>query len=169
MEKDIDRNEGEIYQPSKDFAPVSKSSKEAEALDYLNKILRGEIAAVEAYAKAIEKFPQDAARFELASFRQDHQNNVLELTRLLKTQGEDPSRTSGAWGTTVAGLMNMATFIGDKSAVGLLIEGEEHGLNQYSDVLNFPVPESIRTKISDSLLPQSRVNVGKLRSIANVI
>ena len=169
MENDFNRNEGEVYKPSKDFARANKSSQEVEALDYLNKILRGEISAVEVYAKAIEKFPQDAARFELASFRQDHQHNVDELSRLLKVQGEEPSTASGAWGTTVGGLMSIATFLGDKSAVGLLIEGEEHGLNQYSDVLNYPVPDSIRTKISETFLPQSRINIGKLRGIANVI
>lgn len=169
MENDINRNLGETSPPSKDLARANKSTQQIEALEYLNKILRGEISAVEVYAKAIEKFPKDAARFELASFHQDHQHNVDELARLLKAQGEEASNTSGAWGTTVNGLMNIATFMGDKSAVGLLIEGEEHGLNQYSDVLNYPLPESIRTKISETFLPQARINIGKLRGIANVI
>lgn len=51
----------------------------------------------------------------------------------------------------------------------MLIEGEEHGLNQYSDVLNYQVPQGIRSKISETFLPQARVNIGKLRGISNAI
>ena len=148
---------------------LNKTEKEHEALDYLNKIVRGEIAAVEAYSKVIEKFPKDAERFELASFRKDHENNVEHLKRILRYQGEAPSDTSGAWGSGVVALMSIASFIGDRSAVTMLIEGEEHGLNQYSDVLNYQLPEGIRARISDTFLPQSRINIGKLRGIANVI
>lgn len=169
MNSELDLNQSGTFQPATKFARANKTTQEVEALEYLNKIVRGEISAVEMYAKVIEKFPQDAARFELAAFRQEHQHNVDELSRLLKEQGEDPSIKSGAWGTTVSGLMDIASFIGDKSAVTLLIEGEEHGLNQYSDVLNYPVPLAIRTRISESYLPQSRINIGKLRGIANVI
>ena len=169
MDSEFYPNKTGTLKSSTDFSKAKKSSQELEALEYLNKIVRGEISAVEVYAKVIEKFPEDADRFELVSFRQDHQHNVDELSRLLKEHGEDVSNTSGAWGSTVAGLMNIATFMGDRSAVGLLIEGEEHGLNQYSDVLNYPVPAAIRTKIAESYLPQSRINIGKLRAIANVI
>lgn len=169
MDNEIYPNQSGSSQSSTEMARAKKSSQEIEAMEYLNKILRGEISAVEVYSKVIDKFPLDASRFELASFRQDHQHNVEELTRLLRTQGQTPTENSGAWGTTVTALMNMATFIGDKSAVGLLIEGEEHGLNQYSDILNYPLPESIRTKIAEDFLPQSRVNIGKLRGISNVI
>ena len=133
MENNFDTNPMDVSRQ------MSRSEKEVEAFAYLNKIVRGEISAVEAYSKVIEKFPHDAEKFELASFRQDHQRNVDELKRLLRFQGEEVSDTSGAWGSTVTTMISIVSFMGDKSAVALLIEGEEHGLNQYSDVLNFPM------------------------------
>jgi hypothetical protein len=158
-----------VFKTPKETAQLLKNKKEHEALDFLNKIVRGEIAAVEAYSKVIEKFPLDAERFELRSFKEDHQKNVDELKKILRYQGEAPSDTSGAWGTGVIAMMSMAAFFGDRSAVSMLIEGEEHGLSQYSEALNFQFPKVIRTQISETILPLFRINIGKLRGIANVI
>ena len=169
MESEIYPRDNSVFRTPEETARLNKTAKEHEALEYLNKIVRGEIAAVEAYSKVIEKFPRDAERFELASFRKDHQNNVDQLTRLLRYQGEAPSDTSGAWGSGVVALMTMASFIGDRSAVTMLIEGEEHGLNQYSDVLNYQLP-AVKMFLRYSYeFPQARINIGKLRGIANVI
>lgn len=151
----------------KDAKTQTQTSKQVSVLNDLNKILRGEISAVEAYAKVIEKFPADAARFDLAEIYHCHQKNAVELTLLIEEQGEDPSIASGAWGSVVSGLMNMARFIGEKSALNLLIEGEEHGLNEYNNLLNESDSVSVKVQISESFLPQARINIGKLRGITN--
>lgn len=139
----------------------------SDAVNYLDKILRGEISAVECYEKVISKFPYEAVRFNLRHLKDNHHRAISELRSLVRAEGEVPSETSGVWGMSVGLLMDTASFIGDKSAIGLLVEGEEHGLSQYEEALKMDLSVDVRNCIKYVLIPQIKLDIEELKRAQN--
>ncbi len=110
-------------------------SKHRKHISQLNRLLRGELSAVEAYDRVIEKL-QDAP--EIASLRriaQEHQQTADALKRYIEEIGEAPDQSSGPWGTFTLAVTEAAKLIGDHAALRTLREGEEHGLKEYEEVV----------------------------------
>jgi bacterioferritin (cytochrome b1) len=135
-------------------------------IDSCNKLLRGELSAVETYTQAIEKFSGSRESEVLAGLRSEHQHSVAELSKHVSAMGGTPDSDSGPWGTFAVAVEGTATMLGESAALTALIEGEKHGINEYNDALADPeVMEEAKDSIRDSLLPRLFDHVAVLEGL----
>lgn len=120
----------------------------------LNSFLRGEISAVETYRIAIEKLdPSSPALAELFACAKSHERRVEKLTDKIRSLGGTPDQSSGPWGAMTKALEKGAAVLGDKAAIALLEEGEDHGLKDYRTDLE-KLDADARMLVTNELLPQ---------------
>ncbi len=119
-----------------------------------NKLLRGELAAVETYGQAIMKYDTSPEADELRRIRLEHSKSARILTDNVRTMGGYPTPDSGAWGLFVSAVQGAANLLGEESALESLKQGEELGKQDYENAIrDQDVPEDIRTLIRTELLP----------------
>lgn len=138
------------------------ASRHQEKTNHLNKILRGEMSAVEAYEQVIEKFAHDAEALELSPLKADHQYAVMRLKQLVNWSGEDPSEDSGIWGTTVAAVVGAAKLAGEQASLKALIAGEKHGLDLYREALTLELTAEERLALEKDLMHRLQMHVARL-------
>ena len=123
-------------------------------IDQLNSFLRGEMSAVETYRIALEKLDASSTyRSQLEAARASHLQRVTKLQEKVVQLGGKPSQGSGAWGALVGAIENGAALLGDKVAVSVLEEGEDHGLRDYRIDLDSLTGET-RTLVMTDLIPK---------------
>jgi demethoxyubiquinone hydroxylase (CLK1/Coq7/Cat5 family) len=123
-----------------------------QAVDQLNSFLRGEISAVETYRKALNKVNDVRARTELEQCHMSHQQRVDLLRMRIKELGGEPAQGSGPWGAFAKVAEGGAAAFGEKAAIDVLEEGEDHGLKDYQTHLN-DLDSTSRTFVEQELLP----------------
>src|SRR5437868_10241429 len=97
-------------------------------VDELNKLLRGELSAVETYQMALDKLEKDSsARFEVETNMASHQNRAMMLRDAILAIGGEPAKGSGPWGIVAKAVEGGAQLFGEKAAIAALEEGEDHG------------------------------------------
>ncbi len=133
--------------------------------DYLNKILRGEISAVEAYEQVIPKFTDEGDRFRLSGIRNEHSRNVEKLRALIENTRFAPDEDSGVWGTFVSTLMSSASIISNTAILNALIGGEEHGLTLYRNTADFSLSVEEKKIIFDDIIPSLNRHVASLENM----
>jgi hypothetical protein len=118
------------------------------SVDKLNEFLRGEMSAVETYQMALDKLEgTSAARDELIVNLKSHQDRVIALQDAIVALGGTPAQSSGPWGAFARLVEGAAKVLGEKAAIDVLEEGEDHGLKDYR-------------KDMDTLDPRGRQIVG---------
>ena len=122
--------------------------------DDMNKLLRGELSAIETYQQALEKeradFGQETEFQQLSSILRDHQQAADRLKTEIQRLGGTPVDDSGAWGTWSKIVMATAKLFGDKAALKALKEGEESGLKDCEDMLQSgTVPSEVKPLIAN--------------------
>lgn len=134
---------------------------------FADKILRGELSAIEAYDHVIEGAIKDPAApiATLAQIRNEHQRSCESLRTLVAKKGEHPSEDSGAWGTVVNALIGVRSFFGPMAALRTLRTGEEHGLKLYQDALDLELGDRERALIRDVLIPRQVRHMAQLDSL----
>lgn len=100
-------------------------------VETLNSFLRGEISAVETYRQAIGRISDDGLRSQLEECRKDHEERVTAIRERIEKLGGKPAESSGPWGIFAKAVQGGADLIGDKAAIQVLEEGEDHGLADY--------------------------------------
>jgi hypothetical protein len=138
-----------------------------EKARFANKVLRGELSAVEAYNQVIETFFSDPACpiSVLRQVRDEHQASCESLRRLIECLGDVPSEESGPWGASVAALVNVRSLFGKDEAIRTLKTGEEHGLKEYEAMLDLELSERERLIVRDVLLPRQLRHIAQLTAI----
>ena len=101
----------------------------------LEKILRGEIAAVEAFRQVLEKFTDYVHASELRRMQFEHERAVDFWKDQLKSQEPIVEESSGPWGKIVETFVGVAKLLGDGATLRVLKDGEEHGLKEYRELL----------------------------------
>lgn len=130
------------------------SDERNQNIAQLNSFLRGEISAVETYRIAIEKLdPGSSALTELFACAKSHERRVEKLSAKIRSLGGTPDHGSGVWGAMTKALETGAAVFGDKVAISLLEEGEDHGLKDYRVDLE-KLDADARTLVTSELLPQ---------------
>jgi hypothetical protein len=122
------------------------------AVGTLNKLLRGELSAVETYGQALERLRDSSFVAELAECRRSHEERVELLRQQVVRLGGKPSPGSGPWGGFAKLVEGGAKLFGEKAALSALEEGEDHGLRLYRNEANDLDPLS-RDIVERSLLP----------------
>jgi uncharacterized protein (TIGR02284 family) len=138
-------------------------TKTDSTIEACNELLRGEISAVETYTQAIQKFSATVQDDVLRRIRDDHEESVQELRKVVVEEGGQPSGSSGIWGGFVRAVEGTATALGEGPALKVLQEGEEHGLRLYRTALENPgLPPRVKDLIRDELMPQLNDHVMEL-------
>ncbi|HEY9793146.1 MAG TPA: DUF2383 domain-containing protein [Candidatus Obscuribacterales bacterium] len=102
-----------------------------DAASKLNGLLKGEISAVETYNQAIDAVKDPAITSVLQDNRSCHADRAQVLTEKIVAMGGKPAQDSGVWGAISKIAEGGAKTFGEKSAIGVLEEGEDKGLDQY--------------------------------------
>ena len=137
-----------------------------ECVNTLNSLLRGELSATETYQQALEKLQNDPGGSELRSIHVEHREAANTLRKHVHGCGGKPDQGSGVWGTWAKLVEGTAKLFGNKAALKVLKEGEEHGVKEYEDALNDnTLPAECQTLIRSQLLPQTRKHISALDRI----
>ena len=135
-------------------------------VDACNKLLRGEISAIETYSQAIEKLDSPADKATLQQISEDHHKSAATLRNHVSEMGAVPDSESGAWGTFAQAVEGTAALFGQSPAVAALIQGEEHGIREYEEALNDPeVMSEIKVVFRDTLIPRLQKHVAVLEAL----
>lgn len=148
----------------------SKVSKDStghqQSAEYFNKVLRGEISAVEAYESILSKFSDDPLHGPLSKIRNHHSDTVVKLKKHVIKKAELPDNDSGVWGAFVSSFVGTAKALGDTATLKALIEGEEHGLNQYKDMIkSSDLTAQDKDLIKSEFLPRQEEHILNLKAM----
>ncbi len=134
-----------------------------------NSLLRGELSAVETYAKAIRKHGDSPAVHKLRQIRDEHIASAQLLRENVTDMGGEPETDSGSWGVFAKAVQGTANLFGAGSAVESLQRGEEAGRSDYEDALvNEDVMADCKTMIRDRLLPAVNRHISALESLHTI-
>jgi uncharacterized protein (TIGR02284 family) len=150
---------------------MSNATTTTQAVDELNHLLRGELAAVETYDQSLPKFEEyPAAAQELRRIRDDHRETAQLLRDHVMKSGGTPSDGSGPWGGFVQAVTGTAKILGPSTTLAALKHGEEHGIKEYEQALEKPeLPAECRELIRERLLVRCQEHVANLDSIRSFI
>ncbi len=72
------------------MAESTQTQMDAGLLAELNDLLQLDYDSVQAYTVAIERLRDSEARTTIASFREDHERHIREITEVMRTRGGEP-------------------------------------------------------------------------------
>jgi len=144
---------------------MQTATSSEKAIDRLNSLLRGELAAIETYERALRKLdgPGTELADQLVHFAAEHSRNADALKARVETLGGTCANPSGAWGAWSRIVQGSANVFGDGSAIKALKEGEEHGLKDYADALeDDELDEASRRLVENEMIPRQRKHIAAL-------
>jgi uncharacterized protein (TIGR02284 family) len=166
---------GAIEQDSRQSTQGAEAERPASQgldVDALNKLLKNELASVERYGQALDKFrPQgDHQRLDiyqqLSAIQEDHRDAVAKLKTQVQQAGGTPAESSGAGGIWAKVIMGSAWLLGDKTALEALKQGEQSAAEEYQEVLQRQDPPSEASSlIQPTLLPRQSTHIAELDSM----
>lgn len=132
----------------------------------INKILRGEISAVEAYEQVCEKIKEAPETYRLKKFGQDHQMAVDFWKKQARIAGKIPDTSSSIWGATVEAFVGLSKIVGEDTALIALKKGEQHGLHNYEDMLSSDkLTNSQKIEIRNVFIPQQKKHIESINAL----
>lgn len=159
MEKTQITNASEVFMITPDL-------REAEAL---NRILRGEISAVEAYQQILEKIEDDPDKTKIQMFLDFHEDLVKLWTSKVEEKGIKPDSSSGMWGAVVEAFVGTAKLFGDNRTIDAIIQGEEHGLSEYKNLVkNKHVSEDIKLHVKKTVIPSLELHINTFKALKEI-
>ena len=130
--------------------------------DELQRLLRGEISAAETYTQVLGGREVPNAHV-LREMQQDHGRAIRFLREQLQARGAEPTSSSGVWGYFTRMVEGGAVMLGDKPALLALREGEQRGLQDYTNAAQQQyLPMEARQFIERELLPTQQRHVTTL-------
>lgn len=109
-----------------------------DSIEPLNRLLRGELSAVETYQQALENVSDQSALSVLERISDEHMQAVSMLREQIRQFGGIADESSGAWGLFAQAVEGTARVFGDTASLKVLKEGEEHGLKEYQAIMDDP-------------------------------
>ena len=137
-----------------------------ERTSWLNKLLRGELSAVETYQQAVSKCQNEACASDLRQILEQHREAASILRQHVIQRGEEPSNSSGPWGSFAQLVTGTAKLFGTATTFRALKQGEEHGVSEYEEALADPnLDPECRDLIANTLLPRTRAHIHRLDAL----
>jgi uncharacterized protein (TIGR02284 family) len=131
-----------------------------ERTEGLNRLIRGELSAIETYRQALDKMKDAPEATELHSIMVEHRTAVQVLREHVAQRGGNPADSSGAWGAWAKLVEGTAQIFGNAAALKALKEGEEHGIKEYESFLEDEnADRECKDLVRSQLLPQARSHV----------
>jgi len=121
-------------------------------LEVLDRLLRGELAAIETYDLCLDRIEEEDTKRTLSSLRNSHSLRSEQIHNHIALLGGEPSESSGAWGALAKVLEGGASRLSTNLALEALEAGERHGIREYLDVDDLE-PET-RAFVRDHLRPE---------------
>src|SRR5262245_23795869 len=100
-----------------------------ESISWLNRLLRGEMAAVETYEQALSRCDKEARAGDLRHLLEQHREAASFLRQHLEQRNEHPSKNSGPWASFAQVVTGTAKLFGTEATFRALKQGEEHGIS----------------------------------------
>jgi uncharacterized protein (TIGR02284 family) len=123
----------------------------------LNRLIRGELSAIETYRQALDKMKDGPEATELHAMMVEHRTAAQTMREHVKERGGEPADGSGPWGTWAKFVQGAAQMFGAASALKALKEGEEHGIKEYEAFLNDETADQeCKDLVRTRLLPQAQ-------------
>ncbi len=145
--------------------PMAIGDTQANGIDQLNGLLRGEISAAETYRMGIDKTSgnnSDSVNYGLLrEIQAEHGRAAQAIRDRIRELGGEPADSSGAWGTWAKVVQGVADLFGDTLALKSLKEGEEHGLKDYQASLDF-VDSVSADLINNQFIPAQQKHINLL-------
>lgn len=140
-----------------------------QSVEQLNRLLRGELSAIETYEQALQKVKDVSATDTLRRIAEDHRTAADLLRQHVSLFGGTPDHDSGAWGVWARTVEGAAAILGDTVALKALKEGEEHGLKEYQDVASDEnLAFQCRNLINSDLMTRQRQHIGSLNRMMHL-
>jgi hypothetical protein len=137
-----------------------------KCIDVCNRLLRGEISAIETYFLALDVFQDEPSQALLQQILDDHELSVIDLEEHIISMDGAPESESGVWGDFAKNLETGAKLLGASPALAILRTGEEHGIREYEDALEDPaVMDEIKSAIRVELIPRLRQHIKMLNGV----
>lgn len=142
------------------------AEKHDHCIHICNRLLRGELSAVETYGQAIDKYAGSPVVGELRRIRSEHSLSATRLSANVRTMGGKPEKDSGAWGLFAQTIQSAANLFGTESAIESLQHGEESGLKDYEAALaDDEVMAECKELIREKLLPPVLTHIASLEKL----
>lgn len=135
-----------------------------DAIEQLKSFCRGEMSAVETYRQALTAAREERVVEQLRRNLASHEARVQMLRRRIEELGGDPPSSSGPWGAFAKVVERTAVALGDRTALSVLAEGEDHGLKDYRNDLEELDSES-HVLVRDVILPQQESTLCSLADL----
>lgn len=144
--------------------PLSKAT-----LDALISQCQGEIAAVDAYDRALKKFARQPEEATLAELRVEHEDSVARLRKLIEDAGGKIPHEGGAWGSIANAVHTLTAMVNDEVPIQVLQKGEQIGVDGYERALaDAELPEDHRQELT-KLLARCRQHLERLQYLRDHI
>jgi len=128
--------------------------------EWLNRLIRGELAAIETYHQAMGKMSDAPEATELQAILTEHRAAVELLRKHVAGHGGTPPTGSGAWGAWARLVEGTAKAFGNAAALKALKEGEEHGIKEYERAVEADdMDDDCREMLRTQLLPQAKSHI----------
>jgi hypothetical protein len=126
----------------------------------LNRLIRGELSAIETYRQALDKMKDAPEATELHAIMIDHRTAAQTWRDHVEERGGNPADSSGPWGAWAKFVEGTAKLFGNAAALKSLKEGEEHGIKQYETFLDDAnADEECKELARSRFLPQARSHI----------
>lgn len=122
------------------------------SIPHLNRLLRWEMAAVEAYNQCISSIANRDIVPVLEDCRNAHLRRIEKLHDQVAKLGGIPSENAGLLGHMARIVEGGVALLSGKAALNLLADTEDHLLNEYDHQLQSLDPDSMRL-VDDELMP----------------
>ncbi|MBV9576779.1 MAG: DUF2383 domain-containing protein [Gammaproteobacteria bacterium] len=110
---------------------VTKVGLQSDFISAFKELLELDYDAIEAYQVAIEKLENFSYKNALKEFKNDHENHVQEITRLLTIHGEEVPDGPSAKQWLTKGKVYLAELMGDRAILSAMRSNEIDTNNAY--------------------------------------
>ncbi|MBZ5709170.1 PA2169 family four-helix-bundle protein [Nannocystis pusilla] len=134
-------------------------------MDSLVSQYRGELSAIEAYDRALQKFSGQPEENALLQLRDEHRAAVRRLGALIRNHGGVEPEGSGVWGSLATGIERLASIVNDEVPLRVLHRGEVVGYEGYAKLLADPLLSPDVVQELQALLDQSQNHLARLETM----
>lgn len=128
-----------------------------EMIDKLNSLIRLDNDALNSYNKVIEVIEEAALKTEITRFRDDHKRHVSVLSELVKSYGGEASaEEKDVRGLFLGGATALQSLFGVEGALKSLHAGEKITNKNYSESVQWDVPEDVKIVLRDNYADEQR-------------
>jgi uncharacterized protein (TIGR02284 family) len=130
---------------------------ESNLVDLLNSLIELDYDAIEAYKAAVSRVDALSDRGQLATFMQDHQRHVTDLTTLVEVHGGEPAQHGDMKQVLTKGKVVLSGLVGDKIVLAAMKTNEDDTNAAYERALNHPgLPPEVQTVLEQNLADERR-------------